>query len=56
MVFDKTFECTATGKYYKVYLALVSMWSTQLSVSVVSCSMLAQLSLSKKDFAYIKVT
>ena len=31
------------------------MWHTQLTVSVVSCSMLDQLLLSKNDFAYIKV-
>ena len=28
MVFDTTFRCTATGKYYKVYLVIVSMWYT----------------------------
>ena len=31
MVFDNTFKCTATDKYYKVkelYLVIVSMWYT----------------------------
>ena len=55
MVFDKTFKCAIAGKCYKVYLVIMSMWSTQLPVSVVSCSMLGQTLLLKKDFANIKV-
>ena len=60
MVFHTTFKCTAAGKYYKVKGTLscnsLNVVFLITCVSVVSCSMLDQPLLSKKDFAYIKVT